>query len=178
MPEPLPPSRRQNEEPPPKRSFGCLWLLPAAVIIVAVGVSWVRDRALTASASTAVRKVLDDQVEAWNRGDLDGFMEGYWRSDDLQFFSGGTVTNGWQATLDRYRKRYQAEGKEMGKLTFSGLDVQPLSHDAVFVRGRWKLVTSKDSPEGLFTLLFRWIDGKWVIVHDHTSAADPPKPAE
>ena len=67
----------------------------------------------------AIRKVLDDQVIAWNKGDLPGFMEGYWQSKDLRFYSGKDVTSGWQATLDRYRKRYQGEGKKMGQLTFS-----------------------------------------------------------
>jgi beta-aspartyl-peptidase (threonine type) len=123
-----------------------------------------------AAASAAVRAVLDAQVEAWNRGDLEAFMAGYWRSPDLVFQSGSTVTRGWQATLERYRKRYQSEGKEMGRLRFEELDLQPLGPDAVFIRGRWHL-TMKDGsePNGLFTLLARRIDGAWRIVHDHTS---------
>jgi ketosteroid isomerase-like protein len=177
MPEPLPIQPRNPLDDRPKRPrSGCLWLLPAALLGVAVVFFWVRDKALHASASTIIRRTLDDQEAAWNRGDLDAFMDGYWRSDDLRFYSGGTVTNGWSPTLERYRKRYQADGREMGQLEFSDLDVQPLAPEAVFVRGRWKVVTSKETFEGLFTLLFRWIDGKWVIVHDHTSAADPPKP--
>ena len=67
-------------------------------------------------AKKAIRQVLDDQVVAWNKGDLPGFMEGYWQSPDLRFYSGKDVTSGWQATLDRYRKRYQGEGKKMGQL--------------------------------------------------------------
>ncbi len=120
-------------------------------------------------ADKAVRKVLDDQVKAWNKGDLVAFMAGYWKSDDLTFSSGGEQTRGWQATLDRYRKRYQGEGREMGKLTFSDLVVTPLGPNSAYVRGRWQLVRSKDRPGGLFTLIFRRLPEGWRIVHDHTS---------
>jgi beta-aspartyl-peptidase (threonine type) len=129
------------------------------------------EKAAAAGTTEArVRAVLDKQVEAWNRADLEAFMAGYWNSPDLVFQSGATITRGWQATLERYRRRYQAEGKEMGRLRFEELDVQPLSPDAAFVRGRWRL-TMKDGsqPGGLFTLLLRRINGEWKIVHDHTS---------
>src|SRR5262249_53253325 len=86
-------------------------------------------------AKKAIRKVLDDQVTAWNKGDLRGFMDGYWQSPDLSFFSGKNKTKGWQATLDRYRKKYQGEGKEMGKLSFSELDVELLGPQHALVRG-------------------------------------------
>src|SRR2546421_108695 len=72
-----------------------------------------------APAKKAIQQVLDDQAAAWNKGDLEGFMKGYWKSDRLTFFSGDKKTGGWQATLERYRKKYQGEGKEMGRLTFS-----------------------------------------------------------
>ena len=136
---------------------------------VAAGAQDAPAGAVAASAA-AVRAVLDAQVEAWNRGDLERFMDGYWRSPDLVFQSGATVTRGWQATRERYRRRYQSEGKEMGRLRFEELDLQPLGPDAVFIRGRWHL-TMKDGsePNGLFTLLARRIDGQWKIVHDHTS---------
>jgi len=143
------------------------------VLFGVVGSVWAQDDARIAgapNAEAAVRAVLSRQVEAWNRGDLEGFMAGYWNSPDLVFQSGATLTRGWQATLKRYQRRYQAEGKEMGRLRFEGLDVQPLSPDAAFVRGRWHL-TMKDGsqPGGLFTLLLRRIGGDWKIVHDHTS---------
>src|SRR5437773_12578285 len=102
--------------------------------------------AAQAEARKAIRKVLDDQVTAWNKGDLDGFMAGYWQSPDLSFFAGGTKLRGWQATLDRYRKKYQGEGREMGKLTFSELDVELLGPDSALVRGRWQLALKKDNP--------------------------------
>jgi beta-aspartyl-peptidase (threonine type) len=124
-----------------------------------------------------IRAVLTEQVSAWNAGDLDRFMRTYWNSPDLRFYSGGTVTTGWQATLDRYRKRYQGDGKEMGTLTFSDLEVEKLGPDAAFARGKWALAFRKgdDKPRGLYTLILRKQADGWKIVHDHTSAADPPK---
>jgi len=118
------------------------------------------------------RAVLDAQVVAWNRGDLEGFMAGYWNSPDLVFQSGATVTRGWPATIARYRKRYQSEGREMGRLRFDEIDVQPLGPDAALARGRWHLVMKDGSePNGLFTLILRRFSDGWKIVHDHTSAA-------
>jgi beta-aspartyl-peptidase (threonine type) len=130
------------------------------------------------SASSAIEEALARQKRAWNDGKLEDFMAEYWKSDELTFYSGGTVTKGWQPTLDRYRKRYQGEGKEMGKLDFSDIRIDVISPDAAIVRARWNQVFSDKSQGGLFTLWMRKIDGKWKIVHDHTSAADPPKPPE
>jgi|ERR1051326_3584130 beta-aspartyl-peptidase (threonine type) len=121
------------------------------------------------SPATAIRAVLNAQVAAWNRGDLEGFMAGYWHSDDLTFMSGNTVTHGWQSTLDRYRARYQGEGKEMGSLTFSDIEIQVLDGDNAMVRGRWTLVKKAESPGGLFTLILKRFPEGWRIVHDHTS---------
>ncbi len=120
----------------------------------------------------AVRRVLADQVAAWNRGDLEGFMRGYWKSDSLSFFSGGTATRGWQTTLDRYRRRYQGEGREMGTLAFDVQDVWLPSRGMAVVRGGWSLAMKDSAPHGLFTLVLRWFpDQGWRVVHDHTSAA-------
>jgi ketosteroid isomerase-like protein len=115
--------------------------------------------------------VLHAQQEAWNRHDLEGFMAGYWNSPDLTFFSGAQRTSGWQGALDRYRKNYQEQGKEMGTLEFSELQIEPLSADAAFVRGAWHLTMSDGkTPHGLFTLIFKKFPDGWKIVHDHTSA--------
>lgn len=123
--------------------------------------------------ASGARAVLDAQVEAWNRGDLEGFMAGYWRSPDIVFCSGATVTKGWEETLARYRKRYQSEGREMGRLRFDSVEVIPLGEDAALARGAWRLRTSDGKePHGLFTLLLRRLDGAWRIVHDHTSAGE------
>lgn len=120
---------------------------------------------------TGVKAVLTAQVEAWNRGDLDGFMAGYWNSPDLIFFSNGTSTRGWQATLDRYRTRYQAPGAQMGTLDFPELDIVTLGTDAAMARGRWRLKMSdgKESS-GMTSVIFRKLPEGWRIVHDHSSA--------
>ena len=139
-----------------------------AVMMNLFSARWSKDRAK--EERQAIQDVLNAQVDAWNRGDLDGFMIGYWQSPDLTFFSGNKVTSGWEATLDRYRHQYQAEGPEkMGTLSFSDLKIDVLGLDSAFVRGRWKLVTSKEPLDGLFTLLFKKKPQGWRIVHDHTS---------
>lgn len=83
---------------------------------------------LVASAADAdlVKAILTKQADAWNKGDLDTFLDTYWKSEDLVFFSGGTVSKGHKAVTDRYHKRYKADGKEMGKLTFTDLEVEML----------------------------------------------------
>lgn len=126
-----------------------------------------------ASAASAIRAVLDEQAVAWNKGDIDAFMKGYWNSPELTFYSGGNVTSGWDATLQRYRSRYEGEGHEMGKLDFSELEIHVLARDAAWVGGRWHLKMSDGKDlGGLFTLAFRKLPEGWRIVHDHTSAAE------
>jgi beta-aspartyl-peptidase (threonine type) len=123
----------------------------------------------TSDAKKEIQKVLDEQTAAWNKGDLKGFMAGYWNSPEFSFYSGKDKTRGWQATFERYQKRYQAEGKEMGALTFTEIEIDLLGPDAAFVRGRWKLVLSKETLGGLFTLIFKKVPEGWRVVHDHTS---------
>ena len=128
--------------------------------------------ALTGGANedrAAIQHILDDQAAAWNKGDLPGFMKGYLESDDLTFFSGNNKTKGWKATLERYQKTYQADGKEMGKLGFSELSIEPLGKDHMLVRGRFTLQLKASSPTGIFTLVMRKTEGGWRIIHDHTS---------
>ena len=124
------------------------------------------------AAKQQIEQVLADQARAWNTGDIDHFMDGYARTPDLRFATGGTVTRGWQETLDRYRQRYP-DRAAMGTLAFSELDTTVLSPDAAVVFGRWRLKTVKGEPNGLFTLLFRRTEAGWRIVADHTSAAPP-----
>jgi beta-aspartyl-peptidase (threonine type) len=127
-----------------------------------------KDRA--SEERQAIQAVLDAQVVAWNRGDLVEFMGGYWHSPELTFFSGKEVHSGWQAAFDRYRKRYQAEGRDkMGTLSFSDIKIDLLGPDSAVVLGHWKLVTSKEPLGGLFTLIFKKKSEGWRIVHDHTS---------
>jgi uncharacterized protein (TIGR02246 family) len=122
-----------------------------------------------AAAETAIQKVLTDQVTAWNKGDLAEFMKGYWNSKDLTFYSGKDKHQGWDQAFERYKKRYQGEGKEMGKLAFSELDVQLLTPEFAVVKGRWNVELKKETLSGLFTLIMKKTDQGWVIVHDHTS---------
>ena len=126
----------------------------------------------------AVRGVLTEQVAAWNKGDLDRFMGTYWDSDELTFYSGGTVTKGRKAVAERYRKTYQAEGKEMGKLTFSDLDVRLLpGRDGearyAVVTGRFHLDRAAHGEiaqdDGVFSLLWEKTADGWKIILDHTS---------
>ena len=122
---------------------------------------------------SSVEQVLRAQQDAWNRHDLDSFMSGYWNSPDLTFFSGAQRTSGWQGALDRYRKNYQNDGKEMGRLEFRDLQIEPLGDSAAFVRGQYHLTMSDGkTPHGLFTLIFRKFPEGWKIVHDHTAAAE------
>jgi beta-aspartyl-peptidase (threonine type) len=121
--------------------------------------------------AAVIRRLLDKQVEDWNRKDLDAFLDGYWRAPGVVFQSGANRSDGFDAMRDRYRARYQAEGREMGKLAFSGLEVIPLGPDTAFARGRWQLTMSDGTrPGGLFTLILRKLPEGWRIVHDHTSS--------
>lgn len=120
-------------------------------------------------ASAAIRKVMDDQAAAWNRGDIDAFMSiGYWQSEKLTFVSGTKVTRGWQQTLDNYKKGYDSRAK-MGILTFSDLEITLLGKDAAVVLGSWSLKRETDAPGGKFTLTFRKFKEGWRIIMDHTS---------
>ena len=121
-----------------------------------------------------IRSILSAQQDAWNRGDIDGFMNGYARSRSTIFVSGDTVKRGWETVRDRYKKKYSDRGK-MGLLTFSDLEITPVSSNAAVPLGRWKLKRAKDRPHGRFTLIFRKSADGWRIVHDHTSAAAPDR---
>ena len=117
-----------------------------------------------------ITAVLNMQQEAWNRGDIEAFMNGYWHSEETVFVSSDEVTRGWEKVLDRYQRKYTNRAK-MGTLTFSDLEITPLGDDAAVVLGAWKLKRAKDEPHGRFTLIFRRLPEGWRIVHDHTSAA-------
>ena len=138
------------------------------VLSAAVAAAQPAPKAASGGPEKAIRDVLDTQVAAWNRGDLVGFMGGYWRSPELTFYSGNAVTSGWDATLERYQKRYQSPGNAMGQLDFSALEIHP-SGDMAWVGGRWhlKMPDGKDLG-GVFTLIFRKTPEGWKIVHDHT----------
>ena len=121
--------------------------------------------------------MLDAEVVAWNKGDLDGFMAGYWKDDDLSFVSNGVERRGWKTTRDRYEKRYWSgtERPERGELSFTELKVESLSPQAAVVRGRFTLKLKAGQDTGLFTLVLRKYPEGWKITHDHTSAICPPE---
>lgn len=136
-------------------------LLLIVLTFIACGFAQTKDEA-------AIRKVMADQAAAWNRGDIDGFMAGYWRSEKLTFVSGDNVTRGWQQTTDRYKKSYDSREK-MGMLDFTDLEITMLGKDYAVVLGNWHLKREKDDPKGKFTLTWRKFKEGWRIIIDHTS---------
>jgi beta-aspartyl-peptidase (threonine type) len=119
--------------------------------------------------AAAVRAVLEAQAAAWNRGDIDGYIDGYARDEMTTFISGDTVTRGWKTVLDRYKQTYDTREK-MGTLAFSELNIIGFG-DVYIVTGRWQLTRHGDTPRGRFTLLLRRTPAGWRIFHDHTSSA-------
>lgn len=118
--------------------------------------------------SLPIRQLLSDQTQAWNRGDLEGFMEGYWKNDSLRFIGKSGITYGWKQTLLNYQKGYPDKAA-MGTLHFTILHIDELSSTYVQVIGKWHLTRTIGNVSGHFTLLLRRIDGKWLIVSDHSS---------
>lgn len=139
-----------------------------AMALAAVDVAVAALPGLQDAVSTAVETVIRQQEAAWNAGDIDTFVEYYWRDDNLTFSSGGKTTRGWTATRDRYRDRYPTREK-MGTVKFSNLEITPLGDAAAMVLGEWSLARAEEPIGGNFTLVFRKLDGRWLIIHDHTS---------
>lgn len=117
----------------------------------------------------AILDVMNMQEESWNKGDIDGFMEGYWKSDSLRFIGSRGLTYGWNNTLANYKKAYP-DNAAMGKLEFEILHLDKIASDVYFMVGKYTLIRAADKPSGYFNLLWRKIDGKWVIVSDMTAA--------
>jgi hypothetical protein len=116
----------------------------------------------------AIRKVLDQQAADWNHGNLDAFMQGYWNNDSLRFIGKKGITYGWKPVLENYRKSYGNQAL-MGVLTFDKLKIELLGEDAALVTGSWRVVTKTSEQGGWYSLIFKYIDNRWVIVLDHTS---------
>jgi ketosteroid isomerase-like protein len=115
-----------------------------------------------------IRNLLSQQTEAWNRGDIDGFMQTYWQSDSLMFVGKDGVTWGWHNTLERYKKSYP--GKEaMGQLSFEIVQIKKLSEEYFFVVGKWILKRNRGDLSGHYNLLIKHINGEWKIITDHSS---------
>ena len=148
------------------------WLALLPVLVAAI-LEAADEKSGNAPVISEIRDVLRAQEEAWNRGDIDGFMNGYARAETTVFVSGDEVRRGWQTVRDRYLSKYNDRAK-MGTLTFSDLEIEQLGPDSAVALGRWELKRENDNPHGRFTLIFRKTPDGWRIVHDHTSAAAPP----
>lgn len=122
----------------------------------------------------AIQAVLSAQQTAWNRGDVDAFLVGYWHSPELTFSGSSGVARGWDDVMARYKKNYP-DRAAMGQLDFSELEFRFLGPDAALVLGHWHLKREKDDIGGVFTLVCQRFPEGWKIVHDHTSAVTPAK---
>ena len=125
------------------------------------------------SPESEIRAQIEMQADAWNRGDIDTFMNTYWKSDQTAFVGANGMTRSWQGVLDRYHKNYP-DRKSMGRLTFSNLEIHLLCPDAAFAIGQFRLQRENDAPAGMFTLDFRKFPEGWRIVLDHTTAFATP----
>jgi len=143
-------------------------VVTALPMLMIVCPSTVANAAQVDPVETEIASMVQKQSDAWNRGDIPEFMVPYWHDDRLTFSSGGATTRTWQATLDRYRKKYPDKAT-MGHLIFSELETQRLGPDAALTLGRWQL--KRESPVGgNFSLVWKKIDGVWLIIHDHSSS--------
>lgn len=143
--------------------------------VLVVGVVYGQDSTADSNDSDPVvaeiESTLTTQMNSWNNEDLDGFMQTYWKSDNLTFSSGGKTTRGWQQTLDNYKTGYPS-GK-MGQLSFDNLETTILSADAALVLGQWHLKFPEKNRDGNFSLVLRNLEGQWKIIHDHSSRLEP-----
>lgn len=141
-------------------------LLAVMITIVMLSVTRAGDFEKSADAK-AIRAIMDRQVAAWNNGDFEGFMAGYWKSETLTFQSGNTRRHGWQNLLNMYKTNYA--GKKRGTLAFTDIAFKKLTGDYVLVLGRWRVTTEKEKKEGLFTLVVQRFGNDWKVIHDHSS---------
>jgi hypothetical protein len=136
-------------------------LLVLCLLLACTCLTFAQDR-------KAILNVLETQRLAWNQGNLEAYMQGYWHSDSLLFVGKSGPKYGWQTTLDNYKKGYPDKAA-MGQLDFDIIKVQLLNKTNAFVLGAWHLKREKDAPGGYFTLLLRKIKNRWLVVSDHSS---------
>jgi len=139
-----------------------------AVLLILCATSFSLAQSKDEKIKADIKKVIDEQAAAWNNGDIEGFMKGYWNSPEMTFVSGNNVTKGWQPTLERYKKGYDSRAK-MGVLSFTELEITVTSKESAVVLGRFTLIRENDKPTGMFTLNFRKFKDGWKIILDHTS---------
>ncbi len=143
-------------------------ILLAALLISIVAFSQSKPAHPAGRDEIIIRKILDDQTKAWNRGDIEGFMQGYWKNDSLLFIGKSGINRGWQRTLNNYKKGYP-DTTAMGKLAFDIVLVKRLSPEYYYVVGKWMLTRSIGDLNGYYNLLLKKINGQWVIIADHSS---------
>lgn len=149
-------------------------MIATTILWVAIAGGWENAGSAAHSQEDAKKTILqlfEKQVGAWNEGDLEKFMSTYWKSPELTFSAGGTTTRGWQQTLDRYKKSYSTKAL-MGHLTFSKFEVIVLGEHSALALGNWKLKQEKDVLQGNFSVVLKKMDGKWLIIHDHSSSLE------
>lgn len=120
------------------------------------------------SIEDILKEKMDIQSECWNNGDMECFMQTYWKSDSLSFIGAKGITYGWNNTLERYKVGYPTE-KERGRLVFSIISIEALSEEYSYMVGKWRLSRDIEDAQGHFTLLWKKIEGDWFIVSDHSS---------
>lgn len=149
----------------------CIFLKPTSIIFFIFIIGFIFSFSASFAQSkdqAAIRAVLQSQQNAWNKGQLEDYMQGYWKNDSLMFIGKSGITYGWKNTLDNYRKGYP-DTAAMGKLNFNILQIKQLDHLNYFVAGRWYLERTIGDIGGYFTLWFQKIMGQWCIVADHSS---------
>ncbi len=158
------------------KSYRWLVALMALILLFVLGVRTGRQTKAAEGRETdraAITAALNAQQAAWNRGDVDAFLVGYWHSSELTFSGSSGVSRGWDGVMARYKKNYP-DRAAMGQLDFSGLEFRFLGPDAALVLGRWHLKRDKGDIGGVFSLVWQRFPEGWKIVHDHTSAVDQP----
>lgn len=137
-------------------------------LILCLTAVWAGDRSKNSTKDIeTIRSIMDHQVAEWNKGNVDGFMSGYWKSEQMTFQSGNRRLKGYNALAAMYKKNYA--GAKMGTLTFKDIEIKPLAKNLFMVLGRWNVKTKDKVQEGLFTLIVRKIENEWKIIHDHSS---------
>ena len=137
-------------------------------LVCMIGGLAVWSQPLSPKSHAAIVQAMKTQEDAWNRGDIPAFMEYYWRSDSLSFVGSSGLVEGWQGTLDRYNRTYP-DTEAMGRLKFSIIKLRALGKKAAYLIGTWNLTRTSGDIGGYFTLIWKKVKGKWVIVSDHTS---------
>jgi len=161
-----------------RAGYRALFCILVILVMVPILPSCGKEQMFTDKDRSEIEEVITAQSEAWNRGDLEGFMAGYARMPELVFTSGGEIQRSWDGTLARYQKRYGGDRSSMGTLVFDILEIRPLGSDGAVVLGTWKL-TGRDKPAGgVFSLVFERRPEGWRIVHDHTSSWSAEKTAQ